>query len=403
MNLWACPNAKEFMRDICQLVRTNDQYACVIIPKNYVLDFAEQFINYSQNFLGDILRINIDAADNIESVFLDAAFPQSENPMSLHTALETAAENMYLLLVISPDLQDPLEKCREFFEHLAQLVKIRKDTCAETLLWRIIAVWPAHVMWPRAEVGLELRYWFSQIRQSDIEYVIERCWLEQGEQLKERELLWLYALCQGLATIDPMLSVDIFKNLPTSIDDIQAILEEHGLYNIDRDLRQKVIRMDSSASAKMSTALPPTRGDAYDLWSHGALDVRTNGFPALHPAAIHAANRINSLERMVVQGQMKVYLPIVQEVHTFICTQLQKDIGDTWNKKDEKYSSLNEDICALPRYMSEYLKGRHDPELYDLAIAWRNIRNCLAHSHMLGCADLLCAYKLYEKLRDRLK
>ncbi|MBQ7607090.1 MAG: hypothetical protein IJU76_03880 [Desulfovibrionaceae bacterium] len=401
MNLWACPSAREFMHDVCSLVRTSEQFVCLVLPDPHRAGFIEAFVRYADNYLGQVSVCTLANTSTLDADFLASFFPEILDA-SLAISLASSGTSTYLLLTFPCDLDDSDGACRAFLENLVQLAKERKKT-GGILLWRLIVVWPAHLPWPHGGEGLVVRFWWGQLHPSDTEYAIEHCCREvYRDELKEWEYLWLYSLCQGLAVMDPLLSLRIFQELPLDLEEIQSLLADHPLMRVAPSIRQAIVRVDTQGASRLSRTEPP-EGDIRTLWSIGALDIRENGLTALHPAAVCVANRISSLEKLVVAGQIKVFFPIVQEVHSFLCSQLRKVCGDCWHKKDKTFQNLNDEIGGLPRYMSEYLKGQHDPDLYSLAVQWRNIRNSLAHGQSISCRMAVDACRLYGELRNRLQ
>ncbi len=401
MNLWSCPSAQEFMRDICSSMRTRDQFVCFVLPDPLRDGFIDAFVNYSDNYLGDVPVCTLERREHLDSDFLASFFP-GKNLVSLADSFDHAGKSTYLLLTFPCDMDDSEGFCKSFLEELVSLAEKRRKS-GGTLLWRLLIVLPGHMRWPEASDCLVQRFWWGKLHPSDTEYAIEHCCQEvyQGS-LKEWEYLWIYSLCQGLAVTDPLMALRIFQNLPLDLQEIQALLADHPLMHVENSVRQAIVRADTEAGTRYSPVSPP-EGDIRTLWSIGALDIRENGISVLHPAAVCVANRVSSLERLVVQGQIKVYFPIVQEVHTFLCAQLRKACGDDWHRRSDDFQNLKDEIGGLPRYMSSYLKGLHDPDLFTLAIKWRSIRNILAHGQSIQCQQAVEACRLYDELRRRLQ
>ncbi|MBQ7457426.1 MAG: hypothetical protein IJS54_07465 [Desulfovibrio sp.] len=399
MNLWKCPSAREFMQDVCQTVRIHDSHVCLVMPGLGINTFVQEFTAYAENYLSEIIPIEIGKHNDPKACFLSAFQTASAIP-GLEAVMDCCAQSTYLLLVVSKDVADPKGMIADLCQTIARLSKQKKDANA-TLLWRLIVVLPAHIPWPDETPSLKVNLWWGQIHPSDTEYAIEHCLRESiPSALHEWEYLWLYSLCQGLAVIDPMIADTIFHQLPTCLEEIETLFDNHPVRKLSPEAQKAIIRLDTLGNIPQDQ---PKDGDVRLLWSLGALDMRENVSAMLHPAAYVAANRISSLERLVVQGQIKVYFPIVQEVHGFLCSQLQKSCGDHWNKYDPHFQTINDEIGALPKYMSLYLKGKHDPELYELACSWRAIRNSLAHGTMIQCQTAIDAHKKYRNLVEKCK
>ncbi len=400
MNLWHCPSGKSFMRTVCQVLRTEEKFACVVMPWYHIPDFVQEFIRYSQNYLGYAATSRVEPGIDLTQA-LERCF--SIESTGLDDILSRPALAMYLVLQVSPHLSHAeAAAVPKALEQVAHLAKIHKDD-GRPLVWRLLVVLPASYPWPRADVCLEVFYWWGRVCQSDIEYALEQSCAELAPGgFYEWEFFWLYALCQGLTVIDPLISVSLFTDMPTSAAEVYEMLQRHPVVDLDEETRKAVIDMDGQ-SIHANRALPPD-GTLRLLWSRGAVDLAANGLVSIHPAALIAAKRFNSLERLVILGQIKVYLPLVQEVHAFLCSQLRKTCGCDWNKKSpDRYAGLNEEIGSLPRYMQDQLHGRYrPPELLDLAIQWRSIRNCVAHGRMIDCETALVAHKLFCRLRDTL-
>ena len=395
MNVWYCPQGKAFMRTLCRTLAEEDEHAVVSLPERHIQSFVAEFLSYGKKTLGTLQTVTLEAgqplAESLLPSFLSGA---GEEPVPLEEFPELMVRGGSTLVLLFPsELSAGAEEYASFLELMAAHAKACKDQ-GKTPRWSMLAVMPAHLPLPREEIGLKTFVWWGKLRPSDLEYAVEHALENMG--LSETSYYWYYALCKGLAGVDPELVEAIVNDPPLSAQEIANIVRGHEL------LREDVGRLAQKFWLERSWILNRgvlPRGDAAELWQLGALDIDCYGKPALHPAAMVAAGLENSLGDQLVRGQIQVYLPLTQEVHGFLCQMMRKRFGQDWGKKGTSYTSVEHEIGGLPSYMKTYYSKEIPKEFIKLAELWRDLRNKIAHNTIIPYELALLAVSLYVELR----
>lgn len=400
MNTWYCPNGKAFMREICLDLRDSVTHYLVELPIPLVRDFTDEFTQYSRKYLSYILVKKVGDGTSRDAVLRELFnIPDNEPVPPAHDLLRRDAADHYILLEFSPSLSP--EERQNWMAFLADLdlsTKQALDRGAQELRWKVIAVLPGSSAPYRPDMGIKKIVWWGFIHSSDMEYAAEQFFAPVLEPEDRSSYYWLYSLCRGLASSDPMLAEWLVNDMPLDLDDVGQLMSKHPLFSTARLFKNVIARMDGKPPLHFSRTTPPEKGDEAELWKHGLYVIDCFGNPSLHPAALAAASRLQSLERRIVLGQMQVYLPIVQEVHGFLCRSLRRCCGSDWNKHArDRFTTINDEIGALPAYMRAELSG-YPPLLYDLAAIWREMRNTVAHNHMITSSMANDGVNLYRVL-----
>lgn len=396
MNIWYCPQGKAFMRALCRTLEKEVEHAVVSLPERYIPSFLTEFSSYGRKSLGPFLTVQIEAGRPLAESLMPAFQTEGGDevlPLEDFPELQVKKGSTVVLRFPS-QLAAIREECFSFLEIMAAYAKACKDR-GESPRWNLIAVMPAQWPLPREEIGVKTFVWWGKLRPSDLEYAVEQTL--EGLALNEAVYYWYYALCKGLAVVDPELVEAIVANPPTSAEQLADVVHNHELLREDvGELAQQYYDMGQSEANRQT--LP--RGIEAKLWHLGALDIDCYGKPALHPAALVASGLLTPLENLLVQGQMQVYLPLVQEVHSFICRMMEKRFGADWGKQDlQNYDSVESEIGGLPFYMKEYYERKIPQELLDLAFLWRAVRNTIAHGSIIPCNLALIAVTRYKEFR----
>lgn len=397
MSIWYSPHPKGFLRKLCQALATADEHCAVTIPRHLLQSFQEELLSYGRKSLGELVSLRLDP-DGTLLQNLSPLFTLSNKQEAILSELaDVPLKRCRTLAIFLPETLLPWED--EFFTFVDEMTahaKACKDQSRD-LSWCMLVVIPFGRKVPREDIGLKLFHWWGCVHVSDVEYAIERAFGCYEE--KERHLYcWFYALCKGVASMDPGL-VDVFlQNLPTNIDSLIQCLRTHELNTKENgDLVQNYFRRTPPRLSR--NEIP--REYAAELWQHGILDIDSEGRPSLHPGALVAANQIEELERLVVKGQMQVYLPLVQEVHSFIYRKAEYWLGSGWDAKHkEAYPTLNSEIGPLAFCLENNYRKKIDRQYIETAKKWREIRNSIAHAQMIPFKNAVKAVADYQFLLE---
>lgn len=395
MNIWYCPQGKAFMRALCRTLAKEVEHVVVSLPERHIPSFLTEFSSYGRKSLGPFMTVQIEDGRPLAESLMPAFQTEGRDVVLLEDFPELQVKKGSTIVLRFPShLSANRQECAGFLEIMAAHAKACKDR-RESPPWNLIALMPAQLPLPREEIGLKTFVWWGKLRPSDLEYAVEQTL--EGLALNEAAYYWYYALCKGLAVMDPGLVEAIVSNPPVSARQLVEVVQGHELLRNDvGELARRYYEMGQSGINRQT--LP--HGIEATLWHLGALDIDCYGNPALHPAALVAAGLETRLETLLVQGQMQVYLPLVQEVHSFLCRMLEKRFGADWGKKNtQKYDSVESEIGKLPFYMKEFFRRKISQELIDLAFQWREVRNTIAHGSIIPCKLALIAVARYKEFR----
>lgn len=395
MSLWYSPHPKAFLREICQVVGTEREHCAVSIPQHLIPSFREELLSYGRKSLGElqVLQLNpqVGLWGNLAPLFnIDAGGDKKLSDLPEMTL--PRCRN----LVIFPS-EKPLsweEEFLAFVDTMAAHAKYCKDQ-GKRMLWSMLIVIPAGSKMPHEDIGLRVLYWWGRLHVSDLEYAIESNF--GASEAQEYHLYcWFYALCKGVASGDPRL-VELFQQqVPIDVDSLVNALAGHELCT-EENARLVMSYLNSSKYSLTRDVVP--QGIAAELWHCGILDFDCYGKPSLHPAALVAAQKIDVLERLVVKGQMQVYLPLVQEVHEFLYNKIECLLGYKWDGRNKKsFSSIKSEIGPFSVYINRRFKDVLPKDILREALEWRDLRNSIAHAQMIPFDMAVSRVMAYQKL-----
>ena len=397
MNIWNCPHGKAFMRSLCRLQEAGDRHVMVRLPERHMPSFLKEFCGYSTRFFGTVQKVILEddqpLAKSLAPVFMSNGV---DSPLLEDYFTRTVKNSPNLLLVLPPKSPVAASDCRKFLEMAAAHAKAFQDE-DKRLLWSMVAVLPVQFDCPQEEIGLESWTWWGHLHPSDLEFSIEQA---LADITNEAAYYWYSALCKGLARMDPELVDAIVLNPPTSVEELADVVQDSQAMFSPEVIDLACRYLQDPPSALRRDTLPKGEVEAA-LWKYGALDINCYGKPSLHPAVLVAAGHKEQLEKLVIQGQMQIYLPLVQEVHNFLCRTLTDLCGPDWSTRDTtKFQSVEQEIGALPLYMKTEFGMNIPKSLIDLAYTWREVRNVIAHNRMIPCYLTLRAVLRYGEARQ---
>lgn len=208
MNTWYCPNGKAFMREICLALRESVIHCLVELPVPLVREFTNEFTQYCRKYLSHILVRQIIGGTSRNTVLRDLFnIPDNEPMPPVNDLLRLDAADRYILLEFAPSLSsEERQEWMEFLEELDRSTKRALDRGTQELLWKVIAVLPGSSAPYRPDMGMRKFMWWGLLHSSDMEYATEQFFAPVLEPEDRASYYWLYSLCRGLASSDPMLA-----------------------------------------------------------------------------------------------------------------------------------------------------------------------------------------------------
>lgn len=402
---WQNISGRRFLKDIRRALEDGRHCLAVLPGAGEVLEMFDREVgSYLDRRIGIVRHFRVDNGlsleDGLRDIFADEDGDEAATA-DLSELLARYPGASCLVALFSPDLSpENARRAAGVLNRLAGLAKNRAEN-DEPILWNILAILPAHMPLPKPEVRLERFFWWNRLRPSDLENALENSL--DPVSLPKGEFWWLRSLCSGVAAADPSLAGLVADGHPKTLEDLCAILRGHPLANLPRELLDDAIRINADR-IRTHGDTPPTAGDEAALWHAGVLGLDCFGRPAMHPAVLAAAGQDTDVARLVVRGQIRELLPLVQDVHLAIWHRLCREHGDLWhrdkhaiwkhddrNDRSTTFESIEWEIGAMPAYFSEYW---HVPkEIYQLAQKWRELRHSIAHNQLFPRADLLDAFE----------
>lgn len=410
MILWQCPHPALFVKEVCETLDTLQDHCIVSMPSRLIPSFQEELVSYWKSTKGDYIRLHLLENETPLGDALAPLFSSGSEVSSLVDLKKNLLRGASTLVVTLPKQPLPIEK--EFFDFLINDLMAHAKNCrdnAETLLWNMLVIAPADRKIPSQDIGLKVFLWWGRLHNSDVEYAIEDAFRNSfGLETKKKTLdyWWLYPVCKGISRSDPDLVEMVYRNAPQGMDDLMVVLSEHELNTEENgNLVKAFLDLDNSRYKLTLNALP--QGLAAKLWHKGILDLTFQGDITLHPAALLAAGYKNKLEKLIVQGQMQFFLPLVQEVHTLLWNKVEEYWGGNLEDlipKDENLDSARDEIgpfYALLGYLY-HEKSKSIPHVLLSAVKrWRQLRNDIAHIKILSRQTIDDALTSYEEILER--
>lgn len=395
MSIWQCPQGKAFIEKICDELFKGTHYV-VCFPKPHITRFLSAFQTYAKQMLGGTKTVIWNGeqtlTDSLSSLF----------NCNIKNWLELPSYNLpngisLLVLVISDSLPHECEQdFLHFLIHMKSHAHTLRDKGKTNAKWNLLVISNPDVCIPKDDMDMRVLRWWGMLRPSDLEYAIEQNTYPVLDSLDDAMLCWFKALCRGFAVCDPELVETLFNHLPHNSKELRKAFDQHPFYT--KEISVLASQYTDIRELMVGRKIPSAKGII--LWSLGIFDLDCHGVPSIHPVALAAANRTEELERMAVNGQIKVYLPMVQQVLDFIRRYMSYTFGSDWDKKSTTYEGMEYDIGKLPKYLSTFFYHNIPKDIYSLASLWRKVRHLLAHGHMVDQETAEKAVRLLCTLQD---
>lgn len=400
MNMWDCPSGRALRARLGE--RMLDGCHClVVVPR--LLDaqlFAESAREYLDFHMGSVCVFHVTKEEGLCQGLRNIIDSEKGNDASMDDLVFAASDCPYLVAFVAEDMDE--SGIQELQRDIASLAMASKH-CREltdTLNWRLLLLLPGMTGFsPQGDVLMHIEECWGWFKACDLEYAIEKHLSRYRGNPADYH--WLYALCLGLARMDPELAGCLADAMPREMEDITEILREHRAHALAMEDKESVDAL--ARDNRLLTGFWPDRpvtGAADACWRLGLYNLDCYGHPCIHPAALAAHKLSKTLEQQVVLGQIQLYLPLVQKVHHLVLRKVQ-EIKQRDPQACEGFSdNCTYDIGPLVHFLHTK-RGYYSPELLELGSLWRKVRNSLAHNCFLSYEDAVSAYEAYESFDSR--
>lgn len=401
MMLWQCPGHREVLDEIFEKLKKGLEHIIIYLPCWRMDEFWNSVRSVNELYRYPFaFPISLPLDSPYDYLARCAVDPSKFDKTKL---MEQPMNKENICLLIPADSPHSLEQ--EWIDFIEELNAQTSDylnrqriisgsaDSSISLPWRLLIILPTYFNSPKNDTNLETYLWSGITRKSDLFYAIERC-TEEYNVINTSSRLWLDSICQGLGMRDASLCPYFFKDPPLDEEEVLKKLKDYPFLKMDADLINSVRAVDDGSYQERDF-----RKEMKELQDYGIFDLDCRNVKGLHPAALAQADCKKAITRLLWQGQIRTYLPLVQEVISFIQTRLNLCYGDDWDKKDPNYSGFEMDIGPLTKYINIYFKKDCDYELLNLAACWCFVRNELAHGRLICLEKAIEAVEIYEKLR----
>ncbi len=257
---------------------------------------------------------------------------------------------------------------------------------------------------PEENVRLARHVWWGVSRTADI-----YCLLEEEFDKKVRtqaERAWLTALCLGLARGCPDLAEILLQESPRTVKSTQAVLLEFFGEPLPPDL-PAVSRLNGHPGDRQIPPEPPDSVEFKRLWRKGWVTWEEGTGTRLHPAVCAAPAPGDDIRSRVLEGQIEVLMPQVEQVRRAMVAWLRDRHGDNWvaactdGMDEEERDKVQTEMGPLLHHV--FRRGKEPRTRKAKRVArpgelWREIRNRLAHGDVVSLRQLEEAYRAWRAL-----
>lgn len=259
----------------------------------------------------------------------------------------------------------------------------------------VVLATPGDIL-PHTDLYLTTHSWWGVISETDIDVATEQQ-LKNSPPKLWTDYYWVRSLCRGLAQGDPELAQRLVEEIPKSLEGIVEILKDNNTFSKDATTR---LKMKTAFYPELLSSQP--NNDLIPFWKKGCLCFVNGLGQQLHSSYVATTeDGEKEIQRRVWNGQQSVFWPIVERVRISIVEQLVEYLGQNWTKKILEVANVDSqalmtEIGVLSHALIQYRKKHPEqlPYKYEqLALAWKGIRNNLAHVELLD----------YRQTKDSLK
>lgn len=296
---------------------------------------------------------------------------------------------------------DEGDDTRQFaFSRLLLRAGVHAQVAGDVPFCAITLVSP-HFPLPSANVRLDHHVWWGCAGRADLDLAVERAF-EDFPPPSATDWYWGWALCRGIGGWDVRLVRQLAESLPRNLEEITTLLQEGHGSDLD-DLPDFNSEKHPFSLLGDRVPPPPRDGDPKRLWDMGFLDWVPGQGLVEHSTLPALQGRSGVLERRIWSGQMDLVMPLIERVRLSLIRWLERQYGESWPKvlgialSLEADEAVHSEIGALAHHAFRHPPGGSAGRCAaDLAWAWRDIRNQLAHVRPLSYEMLEYGITLFQ-------
>lgn len=401
MNIWSCLGAERIMQKFAE--SRQDCHGIVLVPLNFDTQaFIDSFYAYFDNHFGGLQVFSVDNEHTLLCRLREII--AAEHSFSMEELMTTYPVcGCFLVACINEKLSD--ENCKILqtqINNLCLTVKHIKDNHGDIAWSLLIVISAINNVDIKTEAFLKKYEFWGWFRPSDLESVIEKN-IEKYLN-NSADYQWINALCHGLARLDLSIVNMIADSMPKSIDDIvELLLNNYSLSLNDNSINgyiNKLVKQENAIAELWSERPLDEMRDR--CWRYGVFNQDCYGYPGIHPAALAHCKLRQTLEQVIVRGQIQVYLPQVLEVHQCLLRSVVKTTGQYGEDVSKDFTEeCKHDIGPMYHYLNQ--NRIYSAQMRNVAKSWRNVRNKLAHNKFLSYTEAIDAYAALEEFRQEIE
>lgn len=402
--LWQLPNASRFLDGVVESLALS-KHAIVILPET-ILDSDPVLIlsrRLSLQGLGSLTKVSLRHSEHedildaiVEELGFDAceivsneSFLDREDVPSRYiaiTGVEAGGTNWM------SSLSALMSKAGEHAQN------------SECTSFSLVVFATPRFSPPPSNLMLAHHHWWGILSSVDIDHATESCVSEYPPSCIA-EYYWLWAMCRGVAKIDPHLAQLIVEMSPKSVDELCELFSSSSSYTIS-DIPHSFLKYPEMPLNTVRVN-PPVNGVMRDLWRCGHLDWHSGSGLVLHPHLLSSCGLQHEITRMVLKGQMQIILPLVEQVRQSLIYWIIREYGEDWINKlvgslsNDDLSGLKGEIGPLCHFIfgsKSQIRRPSFKKISDMAWKWRNIRNEISHGRPISFDRLCDACEAFDSL-----
>ncbi len=404
---WSLPGPSIYLERVLDALRSQ-KHVVLVIParirdKNPV---AAVRAKVRTEGVGEVTRASVPVVKGVSpEALLCGALALSDAHLTMDEIL--SARNAPSRVVALDDLWGIDGEMREAWVHLLTSAGEHAQACGGAP-FSLVALLDPSLPLPKENVFLRLVRWWGVQRLVDVECAVER-YFTANLPRRAAETYWLRAACRGVACWDPDVAQMILEKRPLSVDDIVQCLGEDS-NGIKLAVPPSTV-MDSFVPYGHRVRAPEMDPNLSRLWKAGLVEWIDGSGIVVHSLALACHGGRNAIAKRLWQGQTEVLLPLVEHVRQAVLDWLNSAFGDTWihlcTPDEGHLSGVMEEIGPLAHHAfgpKSPLRARNHPGFptaRSVALAWKGIRNRLAHKEVVPVTELSTALSRYEQFVRR--
>lgn len=239
---------------------------------------------------------------------------------------------------------------------------------------------------PDVDTYLDHHVWWGRVRGLDVELAVEGA-LRRQPPPEAADHYWLRAICLGLMGADLRLIERIVERMPQAVDEIIDCLGAPTSLGRER----AGMAVDPLGIYDTDARAPPTDAGEVELWRQGLFDARPGRGVQLCPSLLTANSARRTLEDRLRWGQMRVILPLTDQVRLDLLRRLEAHAGADWHKLAPRGALSKRERGDTRRSLGKlarWLRGAREAhpafaQLAEVAQRWSKVRDTLAHGWLL--------------------